>query len=42
MEGVKFSGRKVRMAEFEFKFAKTKRAKTKRAKKSAKRKKASR
>jgi methylated-DNA-protein-cysteine methyltransferase-like protein len=42
MEGVKFSGRKVRMAEFEFKFAKTKRAKTKRAKKSAKRKKVSR
>jgi methylated-DNA-protein-cysteine methyltransferase-like protein len=42
MEGVKFSGRKVRMAEFEFKFAKTKRAKTKRAKKSIKRKKASR
>ncbi len=37
MEGVKFSGRKVRMAEFEFKFASRKRAK-----KPAKRKKASR
>jgi methylated-DNA-protein-cysteine methyltransferase related protein len=37
MEGVKFSGRKVRMAEFEFKFVRTKRTK-----KPVKRKRASR